>query len=104
MVVCRRNGGSAGCGYVLTLLVGMESVCVCGCVCGGVIVCVGEVVVACVWVVVLVLCLWVVRVVVCRGSGGDGLCVWVLMCVGVVVVLCIEVKACRWVVVREEHF
>lgn len=31
-------------------------------------------------------------------------CVWVLMCVGVVVVLCIEVKACRWVVVREEHF
>jgi hypothetical protein len=35
VVVCRRNGGSAGCGYVLTLLVCMESVCVCGCVCGG---------------------------------------------------------------------
>lgn len=39
--------------------------------------CVGEVVVECVWVVVLVLYLWMVRVVVCRGNGGDG-----GMCIG----------------------
>ena len=39
MVVCRRNGGSAGFGYVLTLLVCMESVCVCVCVCVGDSVC-----------------------------------------------------------------
>lgn len=33
VVLYRRNGGSVGCGYVLSLLVCMENVCVYGSVC-----------------------------------------------------------------------